>query len=143
MTIDPIALKTDISNILSSLLGTYTFPDGTVQPAIAVLPDPARGWLYPDEGTITSGLEVIIKQPYPSATPNISGDILKSYGWEIHFNQWNTQASLLGIVDLVISNISNTYFIDSFIAMPPSSTRLLAVEQAKIFIKEWAVSTRC
>jgi hypothetical protein len=59
--IDILILRNDVFAILENLLGTYTFPDGSSTKAIACLPDPDKGWNYPENGTKTSGLEVVIK----------------------------------------------------------------------------------
>lgn len=134
--IDPIILRTDILTILKDLLGNYTFPDGTKTQAIATLPDPDKGWNYPENGTKVSGLEVVIKQPYPDVESNIGGDRTFSNSWEIHLKQWDTNSSLRDVVNKLTSELPADYLIERVSYMPPSD-KLLTVEQCKIFVQDW------
>jgi hypothetical protein len=139
MGIEAIILRADVLAILVDLLGTYTFPDRTTAPSIACLPDPGKGWNYPENGTKTSGLEVVIKQPYPDVSANIGGDRTFSNTWEIHLKQWDTNASLLEVINKLTNELPAQYFVDRVCPMP-SSDKLLTVEQCKIYLKDWAVT---
>ncbi|MHC5828247.1 MAG: hypothetical protein ACYT04_73230, partial [Nostoc sp.] len=68
--INILILRNDVSLILENLLGNYKLPDGSNVSAIACLPDPDKGWNYPENGTKVSGLEVVIKQEYPDVSAN-------------------------------------------------------------------------
>ncbi|MBD2437336.1 hypothetical protein [Nostoc sp. FACHB-110] len=137
--IDPINFRNDILAILGNKLGNYTFPDGGTTTAIATLPDPDLGYQYPPHGTKTSGLEVVIKRPYPEAEGNLGGDRTLSYTWEVHLKQWDTQDSLIEAIGLLSGDLPGDYSIERVSFMPPSE-KLLTVEQCKIFIQEWAVA---
>lgn len=133
--IDPLTLKDDIFAIVSPYLGTYTFPDTDTGSAITIVPDPDYGWNYPEQGTKVSGLEVVIKQPYPDVSPNLGGDRTKEYVWEVHLKQWDTSKDLRTVIELLTNSLSG-YLVARVSYMPPSD-KLLTVEQAKVFIKEW------
>ncbi|MEH1788864.1 MAG: hypothetical protein V7L23_25610 [Nostoc sp.] len=137
--IDILILRADVLAILVDLLGTYTFPDRTTSPAIACLPDPDKGWNYPENGTKVSGLEVVIKQPYPDVSANIGGDRTFTNLWEIHLKQWDTNQSLVDVIGLLSGELLADYLIER-VSPIPASDKLLTVEQCKLFIKEWSVS---
>ncbi|MEH2201220.1 hypothetical protein [Nostoc sp.] len=142
--INALILRNDVFAVIKDLLGTYTFPDAyggklrTTSPSIACLPDPDKGWNYPENGTKVSGLEVVIKQPYPDVSANIGGDRTFINSWEIHLKQWDTNQSLLEAIGLLSSELPDYYLIERVSSMP-SSDKLLTVEQCKIFIKDWQV----
>lgn len=137
--IEAINLRNDILAILANKLGEYTFPNGAKTKAIATLPDPQLGYQYPPNGTKISGLEIVIKRPYPEAKGNLGGDRTSSYTWEIHLKQWDTQDSLIEAIGLLSGDLPGDYLIERVSFMPPSE-KLLTVEQCKVFIQEWAVS---
>jgi hypothetical protein len=136
--IDILILRNDILAIIANQIGTYTFPDRTTAQAIACLPDPGKGWNYPENGTKTSGLEVVIKQPYPDVEANIGGDRTFTNSWEIHLKQWDTNKSLVEVIGLLSGDLPAYYLIERVSPMP-ASDKLLTVEQCKIFIKDWEV----
>ena len=136
--IDILILRNDVFAIIKDLLGTYTFPDRTTAPSIACLPDPDKGWNYPENGTKTSGLEVVIKQPYPDVSANIGGDRTFTNLWEIHLKQWDTNKSLVEIVGLLCGDLPDDYLIERVSTMP-AIEKLLTVEQCKIFLRDWQV----
>ncbi|MBN3875193.1 hypothetical protein [Nostoc sp. JL23] len=138
--IDILILRNDVLLILESLLGTYTFPDRSTSPAIACLPDPEKGWNYPENGTKTSGLEVVIKRPYPDVEANIGGDRTFTNTWEIHLKQWDTNASLVDVINKLSAELPAQYFIERVSPMP-ASDKLLTVEQCKLFITDWALTS--
>lgn len=137
--IDILILRNDVLVIVENLLGTYTFPDRSTSPAIACLPDPDKGWNYPENGTKVSGLEVVIKQPYPDVSANIGGDRTFTNSWEIHLKQWDTQGSLVEVINKLSTELPAQYLIERVSPMT-ASDKLLTVEQCKLFIKEWSVS---
>lgn len=138
--IDILILRNDVFAILKGLLGTYTFPNnGGTAPSIACLPDPDKGWNYPENGTKISGLEVVIKQPYPEVQGNLGGDRTNTYAWEIHLKQWDTNKSLVEVIGLLSGDLPSCYLIERVSPMP-ATEKLLTVEQCKLFIKEWSVS---
>ena len=135
--IEAINLRNDILAILANRLGTYTFPsNGGTASAIACLPDPDKGWNYPENGTKISGLEVVIKQSYPGVSANIGGDRTFAQSWEIHLKQWDTNKSLIEVIGLLSGDLPADYLIERVSTMP-ANDKLLIVEQCKIFIKEW------
>lgn len=136
--INALILRNDVFTILENLLGIYTFPDGGIAKAIASLPDPDKGWRYPEEGTKVSGLEVVIKQPYPQVASNLGGDRTSAYTWEIHLKQWDTEATLNEVIEKLTWELPDQYLIERVSPMP-ASDKLLTVEQCKIFLKDWAV----
>jgi hypothetical protein len=138
--IDILILRADVLTILEEILGTYTFPDRTTTKAIACLPDPEKGWNYPENGTKVSGLEVVIKQPYPEVESNIGGDRTFTNLWEIHLKQWDTNQSLVEVIGLLSGDLPANYLIERVSPMP-ASDKLLTVEQCKIFLKDWHLTT--
>lgn len=139
--IDLLILKEDVFVKLKSLIGQYTFPEGGTGYAIAILPDPDSGWLYPGHGTKVTGLEVVIKEPYPEVSSNIGGDRTKSYDWEIHLKQWDTTKTIKEAIQLLVNELPSVYRIER-ISLMPASNKLLTVEQCKIYIKEWVLISR-
>ncbi|WP_375495924.1 hypothetical protein [uncultured Nostoc sp.] len=137
--IKALILRNDILAIISNQIGTYTFTDRTTAQAIACLPDPDKGWNYPENGTKVSGLEVVIKQPYPDVSANIGGDRTFTNLWEIHLKQWDTNQSLVDVIGLLSGELLADYLIER-VSPIPASDKLLTVEQCKLFIKEWSVS---
>lgn len=138
IVIETLTLRNDILAILANRLGDYVFPDGGTDKAIACLPDPDKGWNYPENGTKVSGLEVVIKQPYPDVEANIGGDRTFTNSWEIHLKQWDTNQSLVEAIGLLSGELPADYLIERVSPMP-ASDKLLTVEQCKIFLRDWQV----
>ncbi|MFN6572413.1 hypothetical protein [Dendronalium sp. ChiSLP03b] len=137
--IEALTLRNDILAILTNKIGTYTFPNGGgSEIAIACLPDPDKGWNYPEHGTKVSGLEVVIKQPIPDVSANIGGDRTFTNTWEIHLKQWDSNKSLVEVIGLLAGDLPDDYLIERVSTMP-ASEKLLTVEQCKIFLKDWQV----
>ncbi|MEH2393872.1 MAG: hypothetical protein V7K21_20135 [Nostoc sp.] len=136
--IEALVLRTHVFTILEDFLGTYTFPDRTISIAIACLPDPDKGWNYPENGTKVQGLEVVIKQPYPEVQGNLGGDRTCTNTWEIHLKQWDTNKSLMEVIGQLTGELPADYLIERVSPMP-ASNKLLTVEQCKIFLKDWEV----
>ena len=80
--------------------------------AIACLPDPDKGWNYPENGTKVSGLEVVIKQLYPDVSANLGGDRTFTNAWEIHLKQWDTNKSLVEVIGLLSGDLPSCYLIE-------------------------------
>lgn len=86
-TIDHIALKTLISNTLSSVLGTYTFSNGVTTPAIWVEGVPNTAGEKPLQA---EGLEVVIViNTDTDYTPWLAGEYESSQISEIILKQWD------------------------------------------------------
>jgi hypothetical protein len=136
--IEPLILRNDVLAKLKSKLGKYVLPNGASVEAICVLPDPERGWNYPEEGTKIIGLECVIKRPYPQPTPNLGGGITAYYCWEIHLKQWDSNQNLLDSNKLLLDLFTDKYQLKQVTYMP-SSDKLLTIEQCKIYIEEYQV----
>lgn len=136
--IEALALRNDVLSKLKNKLGRYIFPNGASIEAICVLPDPERGWNYPQEGTKISGLECVIKRPYPQPQPNLGGSLTTSYWWEIHLKQWDKNQSLLESNESLLELFIKDYQLKQMTYMPYSD-KLLTVEQCKIYLEEYRV----
>lgn len=136
--IEPLILRNELLALLKNDLGRYALPKGANIEAICVLPDPSRGWNYPEEGTKIVGLECVIRQPYPSPSPNLGGGITKEYIWEIHLKQWDSNQDLLNLSESLLKFASEKYQLKQFIYVPPSD-KLLTIEQCKIYLEEYQV----
>ncbi len=141
MAIDIVILRNDIETALEGLIGEYNFPDNGIDIAIACLPDPDVGWNYPPYGTKVAGtgIEVVIKRHYPDFTPLIGKERLHSSAWEVCVKQWDTDGSLQDVIEK-LKNLPSTYKIDRT-SLIPSNNQLLIIEQYKLFLNEWEVST--
>ena len=83
-------LRVLLEDVLAEKLGTYTFPNGIKEKAIAV----DIGGKYPPSNTKVEGLEVVI-HPYAEITTtnllnNFSGF---DFAHEIHLKQWDIDPS--------------------------------------------------
>lgn len=136
--IESLILRNDVLAKLKNKLGKYILPKGATVEAICVLPDPERGWNYPEEGTKIVGLECVIKRPYPKATANLGAGITKEYCWEIHLKQWDSNQSLLDSNELLLDLFAGKYQLKQ-VTYIPSSDKLLTIEQSKIYIEEYQV----
>ena len=132
--IDAIALKTEISILLTGLLGTYTFSDGYVEPAIAVIPDNTTGYNYPDNGTVTTGMEVVIVRPIPTVENLLGGDRLKSYRWDIVLKQWSDTTSLLDATEALVNGLSHSI---AKVSSTPPNGALGIIAQVRIELSEY------
>ncbi|MBW4598914.1 MAG: hypothetical protein KME29_04700 [Calothrix sp. FI2-JRJ7] len=134
--LDQLALRSDILTAIENELGTYKFPDGATDKAICILPDPDRGFNYPEQGTKVTGLECVIKKPIPDVAALLGGGATKTYCWEIHLKQWDANKSLMGACDLLINGLSQKYLIERTSYMPIYE-KLATIEQCKIFLKDF------
>ena len=84
-------LRTILENALADKLGTYTFPNGLKEKAIAV----DIGGKYPPSDTKIEGLEVVIT-PYTDIESNglNNGYADLEFAHEINLKQWNPKPSL-------------------------------------------------
>ncbi|MFN6472608.1 MAG: hypothetical protein RMY36_023445 [Nostoc sp. SerVER01] len=55
-----VTLRSQIVTALALEIGTYTFPDGTTDPAIAILGLGSATEIYPPKDTTVAGLEVVL-----------------------------------------------------------------------------------
>ncbi|BDA74369.1 hypothetical protein CAL7716_085350 [Calothrix sp. PCC 7716] len=134
--LDHLILKNTILAKIEGALGEYKFIDGATDKAICILPDPDRGFNYPEEGTKITGLECVIKKPLPDVAPLLGGGIQKTYLWEIHLKQWDANKSLLATFEALVDELSQNYLIDHASYMP-ASDKLMTIEQCKVFIKDF------
>jgi hypothetical protein len=116
----PMGLRTLITNAIGKQIGVYAFPGAsTVAQAIAVIPDKKYGANYPPPETTTSGIEVVIHKPRPSANTRLGNDSLRTRKWEIYLNQWDGNGELNSAVETLINafqdaglNFTNPVFPD-------------------------------
>ena len=132
--INALQLKTEVATLLAGLLGTYTFSDGVVEPAIAVIPDDTTGYNYPDGTTVTSGMEVVIIRPIPTVENLLTGDRMKIYTHSIVCKQWDDTKSLLEATEALVDGLSHP--ISKVSSTPPNST-LGIIEQCRIELVEY------
>lgn len=87
---DILTLRTQLQSQLSSLLGTYTYANGSTTPAISVR---AVGESLP-AGTTVSGMEVvIIRDPALAPVPQYKNE--EAYrDWTVYLVGWTPAASL-------------------------------------------------
>lgn len=86
MTIEShLELRQAIAIALEGELGTYTFANGLIAPAIAYVPNLDE---HPPPGSSVSGLEVIILSATPSVAPLLQGYAIENK-WLIYLKQWN------------------------------------------------------
>lgn len=126
-------LRSQVLTLLTGLIGTYSYSNGDTAPALAVLPDPNKGWNYPLSDCVTTGIEVVITQPYPSVTPAYGGKV-KPLRWDITLKQWNGDGSLLEAVAALIDGLD--YLLSPLRLVPPNPN-LGIIEQASFQILEW------
>jgi hypothetical protein len=82
---DVLDLRESIFAALGSILGTYTFGNGSVTPALAVLSE--NGELFPPENTQVEGLEVVIFRPTLVPSSLLQGYKIREE-WILHLKQW-------------------------------------------------------
>jgi hypothetical protein len=85
---------------IAAALGTYTLPNGTTRPAIAVL---ARNETLPP-GTTAAGIELVI-QRVPGFGPQVllTEETLTNPTWRIYVMGWQTAAQLQAVAQRVIA----------------------------------------
>ena len=133
-------LRDDLLGILESLIGTYTFSNGSIVPAIAVLPDSSRGYDYPEYGTRTSGIEVVIEKPYGEIqSVAIGGGVAVRYEWMICLKQWDNNASLFEASQALLDQLPCKYLVSKVVRIPENN-RLDSIEQYKIMLKDWCLA---
>lgn len=115
--ITPIELRTSFLNLLSGIIGTYKFSDGATQSAIAILPDEDYGWDFPNNGTVTTGIECIIIRPSPSIKELIGGR-QKKYEWAVTLKQWDASNNLLAATEMLVNKLD--YLLTTPRTVPPN-----------------------
>lgn len=133
--IDALALRTSIVEILGGLIGTYTFTDQSTGDAIAVLPDPSYGFSYPNGGTETTGIEVVVIKPVPKITHLLGGDLQKEYRTAITLKQWNPSSSLLEATEKLVDGLS-AFLLTSPKWVPPNPAMGI-IEQVFVELVEY------
>lgn len=119
--IDFLTLKSQIVSLLAGHIGTYKFKEGDTERAIAVLPDPDHGYNYPNNGTETTGIEVVVIRPMPKITHFLGGDVQKEYRTAITLKQWNADSSLLEATEALVNGlVGQNYLITSPKWVPPN-----------------------
>jgi hypothetical protein len=103
MIISPIlTLKAQVIDVLDTLLGTYTLPNGDIVPAIAV-----DNGNYPPQGTKVEGLEVVIVPQLDTVfSPMIDGREWKLTS-VIVLKQWGVSGTTLGAMEKIIPLLGN------------------------------------
>lgn len=115
--ITPIELRSQFLTLLSQLIGSYKFSDGHCQSAIAILPDEDYGWDFPNNGTVTTGIECVIIRPSPSITELIGGR-QKKYEWAVTLKQWDASNNLLAATEALVKNLD--YLLTTPRTVPPN-----------------------
>jgi hypothetical protein len=131
--IDAFALKQEIAVLLNGLVGRYK-DEGWEEDAIAVLPDPDYGYDFPNNGTVTEGMEVVILRPYPKVSSLFGGRQMQ-YRWQIVLKQWDSQSSLLDAVEALVGGLES-HMLTSPVLVPPDPGRGI-IEQVRFEIFEW------
>lgn len=133
-------LRDDVLSALESIIGTYTFVNGSTAPAIAVLPDDSRGYDYPEYGTRTTGIEVVIEKPYGEIqNPTLGGGANIRYDWMICVKQWDNNASLFAASQILLEKISCKYLVSKVVRIPENN-KLDSIEQYKMLIRDWCLT---
>lgn len=129
-----LELRSQFLTILNGLIGTYRFSDRSTQPALAILPDSNHGWGFPNNGTVTTGIECLIIRPYPGAI-SLLGGRHKPMSWNIELKQWDATKNLIEATERLVNKID--YQITSPRLVPPNPG-LGIIEQVKFSIIEHA-----
>ena len=109
-TITHLELKTFLETYLSSHLGTYTYPGGSMA-AIALLPHPTLGFYFPPNDWTVSGIEAVIIRPISSpdnADQRVSGDLAQNYYWKIVLKQHDDGGDLYAAMDDLMVAVSQS-----------------------------------
>jgi len=131
--ITPIEIRNQFLSLLGSVIGQYKFTDGRIQSAIALLPDENHGWDFPNNGTVTAGIEAVIIRPYPGVTELIGGR-QKKYEWAVTLKQWDASNNLLAATEQLVNNL--TYLLTTPRTIPPNAA-LGNIETVKFEIIEY------
>ncbi|MHC5897577.1 hypothetical protein [Nostoc sp.] len=101
------ALATTRSKIVDALageIGTYTFPDGTTDPAIALLGLGSNVAIYPPQGTsVTGGLEVVLVTLNSIRIENRLDGIIQSIVTQIILRQYDVSKSTISPLFKILS----------------------------------------
>jgi hypothetical protein len=101
--IDLLELRSRLETALSEELGTYTFTNGTITPAMSVDYGNAS---YPPAGTAIDGLEcVLIFRPEVPLRPFMGGAYEETYAVQIFLKQWNASKDTLVALGLILDAI--------------------------------------
>lgn len=101
---DAKLLRSQIQEVTTGLIGSYTLPGGQVVPALAV----DTNGKYPPSGTKVEGLEIVI---VPNISSNPRPGIGNSRIWEyisrIYLKQWDGSGDTLGATEKIIPLLGN------------------------------------
>lgn len=121
--IDLMAIRTALATALADELGTYTFPDGQVTPAIAV--DDGSG-NYPPKDAKVTGLECIILLSPEVQSEDIFGGFKETYTAMVMLRQWDATKTTLDARLLARDAIAS---LGSIGVVPGSMRRTLPFEK--------------
>lgn len=123
--IDYLAIRQALETALADELGTYTFPDGQITPAMAVVVGKNN---YPQSAT-PSGLECVVVVDLGVGIRNLlGGDYEKTWRADIVLKQWDISddakdcIDYLPLVEEAIAQLDN-------IAIQPNSIKGLASDK--------------
>lgn len=132
-------LRSQIVGILADYIGKYTWSNGSLQEAIAVLPDNKHGFSYPPPGTTVSGIEAVIIRPVPSTKLLLTGYMAR-HTWEIYLKQWDRNSNLIDVTEELIVGLSKLdYAFESPVRVPPNE-RVNGLESVRLAVYEFAYS---
>lgn len=126
-----LQLRSTISQLLSGLLGTYTLPNGTTQPALWV--DGKNGV---PKGWKVQGLEAAIKQYPMRRTRPLMAMVEMRKAWELVLSQYDPSSENM---DEAVSRILR-HFPDATLRGFPSSDR--EYQYARFIIPDLEIDTQ-
>ncbi|MEH2070011.1 MAG: hypothetical protein V7K47_17930 [Nostoc sp.] len=114
-----LALRSQIVTALAFEIGTYTFPDDTTDPAIAMLGLGSGVEIYPPQGTTVTGLEVVLVTLNSIRIEQRLDGIVQNVVTQIFLKQFDTSKNiivplfkLLNVIDIdgnPIRTVSDPY----------------------------------
>ncbi|PHJ69142.1 hypothetical protein VF14_03125 [Nostoc linckia z18] len=114
-----VTLRSQIVTALALEIGTYTFPDGTTDPAIAVLGLGSAVEIYPPKDTSVTGLEVVLVTLNSIRIEQRLDGIIQNIITQVFLKQFDTSKNtitplfkLLSVIDIdgdPIRTVSDPY----------------------------------
>ena len=99
-------LYTLIDNAIGADVGNY-ISNGTSIKAYALLPDIEYGFDYPPEQWDAEGIEIVIREVFPTYTTMLNRQACEESKWEVYLKNWETsQEQPSG--DLLLQNLGKT-----------------------------------
>lgn len=140
MTITALTLRSHLTSILTTHIGTYTFQSGATSDAIAVLPDNQHGYSYPPPGTNVVGIEVVIIRPTPTTSLRLTGYASRKT-WEIHLKQWDRSKNLVQATEVLVQGLNElNYAFESPQRLLPNE-RIQGIESVRCAVFEFNFSS--